>query len=435
MSQIGYMFVGAGVGAYSSAMFHLMTHAFFKALLFLAAGIVIHALTGEQDIRQAWAASGSVLPFTRTVFLIGSLALVGIPPFAGFFSKDSIIAATLARGAFGYLPLRGLPRSARSSPASTPSASTSSSSTASQSAFAREHLHKPQGRLEGPLSMVWTVSVLAVLSAVGGFLQFAPFWHPLTTWLDPVAAADRRADERAGGDRLDRRASRSASPASASPGRSTSRSASGRRRPVRLLEQKFYWDELYDAVFYRPCRPDRARPRPLRRAAADRRLDRARSRAASASARVSSRPRPERARPRLRARARERRRRPRRRLPRPRDERLADHDPDLPADRRRARRLARCRCRAYWLGSLATLVSLVEVGFWIVARRAVRLRLARRSSSPAARVVPRPRLSYHVGLFALLALARRADRGLLARGDASTRWWVGPRAAARLLRR
>ncbi len=101
MSQIGYMFVGAGVGAYSSAMFHLMTHAFFKALLFLSAGILIHALAGEQDMRRM-GGLGKALPYTRNVFLIGALALVGIPPLAGFFSKDSIIAATLTKGAFGY---------------------------------------------------------------------------------------------------------------------------------------------------------------------------------------------------------------------------------------------------------------------------------------------------------------------------------------------
>src|SRR5205809_3937174 len=97
MSQIGYMFLGAGLGAYGNAMFHLMTHAFFKALLFLAAGIVIHALADEQDIRKL-AGVGGALPWTRRAFLIGSLALVGIPPFAGFFSKDSIVASALARG-------------------------------------------------------------------------------------------------------------------------------------------------------------------------------------------------------------------------------------------------------------------------------------------------------------------------------------------------
>src|SRR4029079_17525340 len=97
MSQIGYMFVGAGLGAYPNAMFHLMTHAFFKALLFLAAGIAIHAVVGDQDIRNL-AGVGKLMPFTKWVFLIGSLALVGIFPFAGFFSKDSIITSALGHG-------------------------------------------------------------------------------------------------------------------------------------------------------------------------------------------------------------------------------------------------------------------------------------------------------------------------------------------------
>src|SRR5437868_2888533 len=79
MSQIGYMFLGAGVGAYANGMFHLMTHAFFKALLFMAAGVAIHALSGEQDIRKM-TGLGRVLPFTKWCFLAGALALVGIPP-------------------------------------------------------------------------------------------------------------------------------------------------------------------------------------------------------------------------------------------------------------------------------------------------------------------------------------------------------------------
>ena len=100
MSQIGYMFVGAGLGAYGSAMFHLMTHAFFKALLFLAAGVVIHHLAGEQDIRKMGGLRAS-MPKTYIAFLIGSLALVGIPPLSGFFSKDAILASALASGGYG----------------------------------------------------------------------------------------------------------------------------------------------------------------------------------------------------------------------------------------------------------------------------------------------------------------------------------------------
>ena len=102
MSQIGYMFLAAGIGAYGNAMFHLMTHAFFKALLFLAAGIVIHALAGEQDIRKMGGLRDA-LPRTYLFMLIGSLALAGIFPFAGFWSKDSILASALASGTYGFV--------------------------------------------------------------------------------------------------------------------------------------------------------------------------------------------------------------------------------------------------------------------------------------------------------------------------------------------
>ena len=97
MSQIGYMFLAAGIGAYGYAIFHLMTHAFFKALLFMAAGVVIHHLGGEQDIRRMGGLR-EVLPRTHIAFLVGTLALVGIPIFAGFWSKDGIISSALALG-------------------------------------------------------------------------------------------------------------------------------------------------------------------------------------------------------------------------------------------------------------------------------------------------------------------------------------------------
>ena len=185
MSQIGYMFLAAGLGAYPNAMFHLMTHAFFKALLFMAAGLVIHALAGEQDMRKMGGLN-RLLPFTYVCFAIGSLSLAGIPPFAGFFSKDSILAAALDHGWYGellwvagmvgtfltglyafrmlFIVFWGEP-----------------------SAFVREHLieHKHSG--EGPLSMTSTVGTLAVLTVIGGFLQFADVWTPVTNWLDPVA--------------------------------------------------------------------------------------------------------------------------------------------------------------------------------------------------------------------------------------------------------
>jgi NADH-quinone oxidoreductase subunit L len=95
VSQLGYMFVGLGMGAFTGAMFHLTTHAFFKALLFLAAGSVIHALGGEQDIRKMGGLR-KALPITFMVFLIATIAISGIPPFAGFFSKDEILVHAFA---------------------------------------------------------------------------------------------------------------------------------------------------------------------------------------------------------------------------------------------------------------------------------------------------------------------------------------------------
>jgi NADH-quinone oxidoreductase subunit L len=97
VSQLGYMFLAAGVGAYTAAIFHLMTHAFFKALLFLGAGSVIHALSEEQDIRNMGGLK-SIMPTTYRTFVIASLAIAGVPPLAGFMSKDEILYSTFTAG-------------------------------------------------------------------------------------------------------------------------------------------------------------------------------------------------------------------------------------------------------------------------------------------------------------------------------------------------
>jgi NADH-quinone oxidoreductase subunit L len=245
MSQIGYMFVGAAGGTYPNGMFHLMTHAFFKALLFLAAGLAIHAFAGEQDIRRL-TGLGRTMPHTRRVFLVGCLALVGIPPFAGFFSKDPILAAMLDRGAFGYVLfacglagtfLTGL------------YAFRLYFTVFGREGVAHPHLH--EGR-EGPFSMILVVTVLAVLSTVGGWIQFAPFWTPLTTWLEPVAPAFAVAS-----DWEEAAASVSAVLLGLAGIYAAHAVYVAHRvpapRPWKLLERKFYWDDLYDAVFYRPA--------------------------------------------------------------------------------------------------------------------------------------------------------------------------------------
>ncbi len=93
VSQLGYMFLACGVGAFGAAMFHLMTHAFFKALMFLGSGSVIHSMHGEQDIRKMGGLK-KYMPITHITFMLGWVAIIGMPPFAGFFSKDEILAYT-----------------------------------------------------------------------------------------------------------------------------------------------------------------------------------------------------------------------------------------------------------------------------------------------------------------------------------------------------
>jgi NADH-quinone oxidoreductase subunit L len=97
VSQLGYMFLAMGVGAYAAGIFHLYTHAFFKALLFLGSGAVIHALAGEQDIRRMGGLKNE-LPLTYWTFLVGALAIAGVPGLAGFFSKDEILSRTFTSG-------------------------------------------------------------------------------------------------------------------------------------------------------------------------------------------------------------------------------------------------------------------------------------------------------------------------------------------------
>jgi NADH-quinone oxidoreductase subunit L len=164
VSQLGYMFLGCGIGAYTAAIFHLMTHAFFKALLFLSAGSVIHALSGEQDIRKMGGLSHKI-PWTHKLFFIGTIAIAGIPPFAGFWSKDEILAHAFTHhhyvlygmAAIGalltsfymfrltYLTFYGHSR---------------------MDHHTEEHVH------ESPMVMIGPLMVLALLSVAGGFLGF-----------------------------------------------------------------------------------------------------------------------------------------------------------------------------------------------------------------------------------------------------------------------
>ncbi len=191
ISQLGYMFFACGVGAYGAGIFHLMTHAFFKALLFLGAGSVIHALSGEQDLRRM----GSLhkhLPWTHRTMLIATLAIAGIPPFAGFFSKDEILHGAFASGHYGIW-LAGLVG-------------------AGLTAFYMFRLHvlcfRGESRLtpeaahhlhESPPSMIVPLAILAGLSVVGGLVGVPMMegGHPFERWLAPVFETGAHAEPNA----------------------------------------------------------------------------------------------------------------------------------------------------------------------------------------------------------------------------------------------
>jgi len=180
VSQLGLMFVALGVGAYDTALFHLTTHAFFKALLFLGAGSVIHAMSGEQDIRSMGGLRKK-LPSTYWTFLIGTLAIIGFPLMSGFFSKDEILARSFAYApwvwgmvlvisiltAFYMLRLFYL----------------TFFGDFKGTHHQKDHLH------ESPSSMTIPLWILAILSLAGGLLNIPELFHGnhfLASWLEPV---------------------------------------------------------------------------------------------------------------------------------------------------------------------------------------------------------------------------------------------------------
>ena len=174
VSQLGFMFVAAGVGAYGVAVFHVYTHAFFKACLFLGSGSVIHAMSGEQDIRKMGGLAKKI-PVTFATFAVATAAIAGVPPLAGFFSKDEILLYAFASEKGGgtllfavmaftalltafymsrllWLTFFGKPR---------------------MGPEVEHHIH------ESPPSMTIVLVILAVLSAVGGFFSVPHFLEPL----------------------------------------------------------------------------------------------------------------------------------------------------------------------------------------------------------------------------------------------------------------
>ena len=183
VSQLGYMFLGLGVGAYTGAVFHVMTHAFFKALLFLGAGSVIHAMSGEQDMRNMGGLK-KYMGITHITFLLGCLAIAGMPPFSGFFSKDEILAAAFAKSpllwgigvagalmtAFYMFRLYGMTFLGKFR------------GTDEQA----HHLH------ESPRAITIPLIILAILAVIGGWIGIPEIFvhggHRLETFLSPVFA-------------------------------------------------------------------------------------------------------------------------------------------------------------------------------------------------------------------------------------------------------
>jgi len=174
VSQLGYMFLGLGVGAYTEAVFHVMTHAFFKALLFLGAGSVIHAMSGEQDIRSMGGLK-KYLPITHITFLLGCLAIAGIPPFSGFFSKDEILTAAYERNPVYYIV--GVAGAMLTAFYMFRLYATTFLGGFRGTEKQQHHLHESPGAMTIPLI------ALAILATVGGFLGIPEVFAKNSNWL------------------------------------------------------------------------------------------------------------------------------------------------------------------------------------------------------------------------------------------------------------
>ena len=173
VSQLGLMFLGLGVGAYSSAVFHVTTHAFFKALLFLGAGSVIHAMGGEQDVRKMGGLWGKI-KITAWTMLIGTIAISGIPPFSGFFSKDEILAHTYEHNKLLWLV--GMIASMLTAFYMFRLLFLTFFGKFRGTHDQEHHLH------ESPPSMTFPLIALAILSMLGGLLGLPEFLH-LPNWM------------------------------------------------------------------------------------------------------------------------------------------------------------------------------------------------------------------------------------------------------------
>ena len=256
VSQLGYMFLACGVGAYIAAVFHLVTHAFFKALLFLSAGAVIHSLEGEQDVRKMGGLSRKI-PVTHAVFLIGTVAIAGIPPLAGFWSKDEIMAHAFVHHHYVLYGFAAVGALLTSFYMFRLTYVTFYGQSRVDPDVAR-HVH------ESPPVMTVPLMILAGLSIVGGLLGVPPehgwFHGFLESVATPVGAV---AHEVSGGTLMTLMAVAvglalggwAAAHYLYSVKPKTADDWSNRYAGAyRTLLNKYYVDELYDSIFVEPCK-------------------------------------------------------------------------------------------------------------------------------------------------------------------------------------
>lgn len=258
VSQLGYMFLGLGVGAFTGAFFHVITHAFFKALLFLGAGSVIHAMSDEQDMRSMGGLK-KYLPLTYATMLVATIAIAGIPPLSGFFSKDEILAHAFAESK--WLWALGLLGALFTAFYMFRMLSLTFFGRFRGTAEQASHLH------ESPATMTVPLVILAVLSAVGGLLNLPSALgggHALADFLAPVFAESSSV---AGAFHLDHRTEYILMAVSAAgaiimavvayrryavKGAVPAPDDAPRGALAKLSYHKFYVDELYNTLFVRP---------------------------------------------------------------------------------------------------------------------------------------------------------------------------------------
>jgi NADH-quinone oxidoreductase subunit L len=258
VSQLGYMFLACGAGAYAAGIFHLMTHAFFKALLFLGAGSVIHGMGGLQDIRKMGGLRHH-MPWTYRTFVIGTIAIVGIPPFAGFFSKDAVLWSAWNYANYGRLLwLVGVIAAAFTSFYMFRLLFLTFFGAPRYTEHEVHHVH------ESPKSMLIPLMVLAVASMVAGFVGVPPALHgdnQIERFLTPAAQEAESASLGTTGTEL---LVMVASTGAAATGlllayvfyiakpELPERLARSAQAMYSIMLNKYYVDELYDAVIVSP---------------------------------------------------------------------------------------------------------------------------------------------------------------------------------------